>query len=445
MSAFRRIPAGGDSPAKETNDVEPRKELGGRLMARLSRRIGAEVEVVGMRPESMLVALRSSRVPSLRRAYSNGYSHSVCEEAWQATPDGSVSAEAVSPPLGATDSLVEAYRVLSANGASVDRRCGAHVHVDCVNRDGEQMTTENVRHLMRAWFTFDLYRLVAPSRRQGYSKDLHREEYSLRELFRRLDDCNSVGEIADRLTSGKYSGLNLRSFPRHNTVEFRLHQGTLSAKKMVNWTRLLTAFVDAAQEGRPLPGENEPRGIVAMLDWCAPRDLRATENGVIESTGYAVGPVRRAAHRGGQTARSQVFNRCQEYTANRGMAPEALKGDNAAWLVNDLVLSLQLAGIALPETLLAAKKRVRQLMSQWRAERRRDAEAATAAQASTIAPFTVEDYRWFLGRAESLHGHREAIPEGHPIVNRASTDARPSVAEDSAALVSTENAAEFAA
>ena len=46
------------------------------------------------------------------------------------------------------------------------------------------------------------------------------------------------------LQGSRYFKLNLQSFCRHRTIEFRQHGGTVSALKISNWVRFLNGFIE---------------------------------------------------------------------------------------------------------------------------------------------------------------------------------------------------------
>ncbi|MEG2004925.1 MAG: amidoligase family protein [Bilophila sp.] len=46
---------------------------------------------------------------------------------------------------------------------------------------------------------------------------------------------------------GRYYKLNLQSYTRHHTIEFRQHQGTVSAEKISSWVRFLNGFIDESR------------------------------------------------------------------------------------------------------------------------------------------------------------------------------------------------------
>ena len=51
----------------------------------------------------------------------------------------------------------------------------------------------------------------------------------------------------------RYHKVNLQSYYRHGTVEFRQHSGTLNAAKAVNWVRMLAAYIDESKRRADAP------------------------------------------------------------------------------------------------------------------------------------------------------------------------------------------------
>lgn len=132
-----------------------------------------------------------------------------------ATYDGSLGADGMEFKLcrRARDIVPEAVRLakrIAAYGGSVDRRCGFHVHLDCrdVRRDDVQA--------LFAWFraTEEIWLACIPPRR------------------RRSDYVQRLGEDI----CGHYQWANWTSY---QTVEIRLHPGTLNPYKIAAWLRLL--------------------------------------------------------------------------------------------------------------------------------------------------------------------------------------------------------------
>jgi hypothetical protein len=61
---------------------------------------------------------------------------------------------------------------------------------------------------------------------------------------------------AIRYTYGtRYRKLNIESYVTHGTVEFRQHQGTTNAAKIINWIKLTQAIVERAVNRAVKKGE----------------------------------------------------------------------------------------------------------------------------------------------------------------------------------------------
>lgn len=197
-------------------------------------------------------ALNSAGIPTEAELYNHSR-----RGHWKVVTDGSLSSnpgtnpyEIVSPVLtGATglEQIAKVCATLNGLGAIVNRSCGFHVHI------GVSSDLDNVNFFRRLVQLYKQHgplieRVLAPSRRQGantYCRDfrLHRPEA--------LDQCRSVSDVINMVNgpdprSDRYYKLNLNSYFRHRTVEFRQHQGTLDAQKATMWTRFCLKLVAAA-------------------------------------------------------------------------------------------------------------------------------------------------------------------------------------------------------
>lgn len=125
-------------------------------------------------------------------------------------------------PQSKIDSVVKSVTsVLSGADATVNKSTGFHVHIDVRNRDRNKV----------------FGRLVAA---QGLL-------YAMQPASRRDNDFCKRTTSRDRYTAekiGRYQGVNPHSISKHGSVEVRLHAGTVSFEKIVNWTMLLIAIAD---------------------------------------------------------------------------------------------------------------------------------------------------------------------------------------------------------
>jgi hypothetical protein len=166
---------------------------------------------------------------------------------WAVKFDGTrhVSAEAVSPILTA-DRLNEGKtvaRALLSGGATVNKQTGYHVHLGA-----DEYGIEGIAKLVWNWnfIHATIGSLVAPSRlNNGFCKavDTSRLDQWV-EHVRNGNISNAEG--------GRYYSLNLASYSRHRTVEFRLHHGTLNGSKIKAWAEFCSAVARYSVDNEPI-------------------------------------------------------------------------------------------------------------------------------------------------------------------------------------------------
>lgn len=172
---------------------------------------------------------------------------------WRLKSDGSLGSdgcEVVGPPLSGDTGLDQLRQVLALlvdNGATVDQRCGLHVH-----HDVRDIGREGLPRFIRTWAANqDLIDwLVSPSRRQG------RNSYCGRWSGSELSGLSHFANTG-RTNVTRYKTANVQSFSKYGTVEIRQHQGTLSFRKIEAWIKLTQAMLDTAAESQ----QAQPRSI----------------------------------------------------------------------------------------------------------------------------------------------------------------------------------------
>ncbi len=180
---------------------------------------------------------------------------------------------------------------LNSAGTKVNNSCGLHVHVD-----GRDLDVFGIQRLAQIWRKVEpaMYDLVAYSRRTNhYSKPCSAflediaaasDGKELREaLYQALyqtqpRDAHQKKDLERRKKQKhggeRYYGLNLHSWFMRRTVEFRLHQGCLDAKKIIAFGEICgwlmqqaASMTSKAIEALP---ENPGEALLKLL----PRDLR---------------------------------------------------------------------------------------------------------------------------------------------------------------------------
>ena len=218
-----------------------------------TRKFGIEIECMLPRTQTMTSvanAISAAGVP----CYNAGYSHSR-SASWKVVSDGSLSGgngmEIVSPPMEGEASLqaiATVCRVLNELGATVNRSCGLHVHVDA-----NRLSAGALRRLAAIYIENEniIDSFMPMSRRasnNSYCGSLRGTDMA------RLARAQNASDIGQAIAHGnRYVKLNYTAFLRHGTVEFRHHSGTVDADKVNKWLLTCLRLVACAVKEADLP------------------------------------------------------------------------------------------------------------------------------------------------------------------------------------------------
>jgi len=240
----------------------------------MSRRFGVEIEFLStITVEHAVNTLRAAGIEVEYMAYT----HNTTPH-WKIVMDGSCGYELVSPVLEGEHGIEEvrkAAAALEVAGATVDRRCGFHVHFDA-----RQMKLKAVKNLFKLWMKFeDVLDTFQPLSRRGSSNTYcqsnlrdrchdangHREACDA--MFNAIDTSKSMEEMA-RIYPCRYRKLNIHSYFRHQTLEVRHHAGTTDPDKITNWVRLMARLFDAAETAATVRNRPEDTGLgMSRMKW----------------------------------------------------------------------------------------------------------------------------------------------------------------------------------
>jgi biotin operon repressor len=255
------------------------------------RRFGIEIEAYGLRREEVARRLRAEGI----NCQDNGYTHHVMSD-WKVVTDSSIHGrdafELVSPPLPLNAEGIDQLRkVLGAitqmdgrgRRAHVNRSCGTHVHIEA-----NDLSAAHIANILKRYANNEstIDKWMAPSRRANNGHYC----CSIRRINVRTATTNAIVDSF----SNRYYKVNMKSFVKYGTIEFRQHQGSLSFDKLSNWVLFLAQFVEASRPSanveaasvvEALRGKNKK--LVELLQENGPRNAESLAR-MLESTTKSV-------------------------------------------------------------------------------------------------------------------------------------------------------------
>lgn len=177
-----------------------------------------------------------------------GYNHTDNKRYFKFVSDASIQGanpiECVSPILssrGGMKMLENACKTINEAGAQVNRSTGLHVHIGAAGLTDEQYCNvfQNYKMLESVIDSF-----MANSRRANNSR-----------WCRTLQDHTFYNELTKdslliEMGCDRYHKVNPCSYQRHQTIEFRQHQGSTDFKKISNWVKFCAKLVEWSKEHR---------------------------------------------------------------------------------------------------------------------------------------------------------------------------------------------------
>ena len=198
------------------------------------RRFGIEIEFKGSRA-AVCESIQRLGVACQQESYNhNTRNH------WKIVTDASLgydnAGEVVSPILQGEQGLRELELVcqgLEDAGATVDRQCGLHIHLDCRDMSVAECQTVFKRY---SDYEASIDRIMPRSRRGNArwcgtiaDSNVKRGTFATKQ---------SLGNAL-----GRYYKVNLTNIASRGSIEFRQHSGTTNYTKIYNWLNFLQQFV----------------------------------------------------------------------------------------------------------------------------------------------------------------------------------------------------------
>lgn len=210
-----------------------------------NRRFGVEIEAYNVSRSELANALRAAGIAVEVETYNH-----TTRRHWKVVTDGSLSGqnsfELVSPILEGQAGLEElktVCRVLKQQRAYINRSCGLHVHFDAANF-GLAQTKNLLVNYARYEGIIDSF---MPASRRGSTNTYCG---SLTHRVERIDAATSMNQLVNSVMSNRYQKVNLQSYNRYKTIEFRQHSGTIEFEKISNWVLFLHNLVEYSRTSR---------------------------------------------------------------------------------------------------------------------------------------------------------------------------------------------------
>jgi hypothetical protein len=145
-----------------------------------------------------------------------------------------VAKEFVSPILQGDEGLREIRNLCNlTKGFTVNETCGYHLHIDCTDLSSPQCKALAIAYIM----TYDVWASFVNNRRRD-NRYCRVHEWNYEDIM-----VNPWSVLVDNLST-RYIWANWEAWRRHNTLEIRLHPGTLDKNKIINWVKVNLWFVD---------------------------------------------------------------------------------------------------------------------------------------------------------------------------------------------------------
>ena len=229
-----------------------------------NRTWGVEIEFLNTRELDINKVIREINEKGIQ-CEKEGYNH-IDKSYWKMVYDSSVESqrsgeyghEIVSPPLKGEEGFRQlkiVTEVLKANHAKINKTCGLHVH-----HDAHDFKADTFKKLFALYINYEgvIDSMLPESRRaqknsfcSSVRTSRHNTIITTEEIQNRLDKikaCKTTQELSRIYQEDRYFKLNLQSFTRHGTIEFRQHSGTIEYDKIESWIILTNMMVEKSFE-----------------------------------------------------------------------------------------------------------------------------------------------------------------------------------------------------
>jgi hypothetical protein len=249
-----------------------------------------ELELAGLTPHRACEVIS----PIVPTHPDTSYRHTVYPTQWKCVPDGSVpnGCEIVSPPLRGSDGIDQIRRVCIAvaeAGGRVTVRAGVHVHIGLDDIEGNrviQPDSEGAQIIFQHAQWQPVWNRLTQVRR-------HDGRWSRTRVMSRalaMADQWRAGNYADG--GNRYFSLNLCSYDKYGTFEFRQHHSSLNPARLATWIGMHLQMITDVNQGtadyRQLSEEQQMRVLneeqTTLVQHTLTRNLHTTLQTIGTST-----------------------------------------------------------------------------------------------------------------------------------------------------------------
>ncbi len=210
----------------------------------INRNFGIELEMYNVNVGDLANAMRNESV----EFQNENYNHTTRSH-WKAVRDSSISGsnaiEVVSPILQGENGMQQVKSVckaLNSVNAKVNKSCGFHVHFSAAD-----FTIEQWRNLFINYALFEEHidKMMPVSRRDSNNRFCQSKKTEVLANIERINAATELIDITNAIRQNtRYVKLNVESFWRHGTVEFRQHSGTVDFNKISAWVEILNSLIE---------------------------------------------------------------------------------------------------------------------------------------------------------------------------------------------------------
>lgn len=170
-------------------------------------------------------------------------------DTWALKTDASCGLELVSPKLSGKsgmDQVKKVCRILkSISFVKITDSCGLHIHHDASGLTASQIVGVAAAYTVHQ----DQINKLVRRNRTSNSYCLPLSLDTIRELYNSIARGNTLTNAVIHSNVTRYSAVNLCSYAKHGTIEFRQLQGTLDADVILTWLKFGQGVISSVQRG----------------------------------------------------------------------------------------------------------------------------------------------------------------------------------------------------